>query len=99
MYGNGVVIGMEVIQVTHRQIRKDLLRALTVCFVVALGTAVRGAAVPPVVAAAICPILATFSASASLLPYSLTCCFLSNIAKLKGGEEFFRKEFSGLKRA
>ena len=99
MYGNGVVIGMEVIQVTHRQIRKDRAVAPTESGAVAFGSATRGTAVSPLATTTIRPACSAVTDFASLLPYSLTCCFLSNIAKLKRGEEFFRKDFSGLKRA
>ena len=83
MYGNGVVIGMEVIQVTHRQIHKDLLRAPTESGAVALGTTSRGTAVFPVAATTIRRTGAMASASASPSSVSLTCCFLSGIAKLE----------------
>ena len=44
MYGNGAVIGMAIIAMARRQILRDHLRALTACYVVAIGTTTRWAA-------------------------------------------------------
>ena len=76
MYGSGVLIGMEITQVLHRQIRKDLLlapTAPTVSFVVALGATSRGTAVSPIAPSKIRPVGTVISASASPSPVSLTC--------------------------
>ena len=37
MFGNGVMIGMEVIVAVHRQTREELHRARSVCFVAVAG--------------------------------------------------------------